>query len=72
MRDPVTSEEWQFIVDACQFLLCLGESQAYGLIDGVPAIDEARCRDLLERGAKLGYTPAPMHELLDRFTTFKK
>lgn len=55
--DPVTPEEWQTVVNAAQFLLELDSARQYGLIEGGPSINVARCERMLARGRKLGYEP---------------
>jgi hypothetical protein len=59
MSDPETREEWQAAVDAAHACLSLDAARQYGLIDGGPKIDAARCLEILDRGKALGITPAP-------------
>jgi hypothetical protein len=62
-RDPQTPEEWREAVDAAAFMRAIYDCYLYGLLTG-PEINAARCDELLERGAKLGYRPRPIRELM--------
>lgn len=64
-RDPETPEQWQYVVDQAHALLALDSAQQYGLVRSNVAVQVDRCRELLARGAELGYTPAP--DAIDRF-----
>ena len=66
-RDPLTSPEWQEAVDSAAFFRALEDSKMYGLIQGGPIVNLRRCNELLERGAELGYRPAPLNDLIDRY-----
>jgi hypothetical protein len=49
-RDPKTPEEWQTAVDSASALRLIADCRMYGLIDGGPSIDVARCDEIVERG----------------------
>lgn len=61
MTDPLTPKEWQEAVDAAAALRALADCVMYGLIEGGPKIDVARCDDILERGRKRGVRPSQSH-----------
>lgn len=65
--DPETPGEWQEAVNMAKFLLALDDCRMYGLIEGGPEINRDRAIDLLERGKKLGYDPAPLDQLTKKF-----
>jgi hypothetical protein len=65
-HDPETPGEWQEAIDAAEFFLAVDSAEKYGLITG-PAVKLERALELLERGRALGYTPAPMAELIRRY-----
>ncbi len=67
MKDPETAEEWQDAVDGAAFFLAMDSCKKYGLISGGPGINVERCAELLRRGEELGYHPAPMEALCERF-----
>jgi len=54
----VTPQEWQEAVNAACLMRNVADCMMYGLLTG-PAVDVARCDDLLERGAALGIHPEP-------------
>lgn len=56
-QDPQTPEEWQIAVDTAEILLMLDAAKTYGLVEGGPIVDMARCHELLQRGAALGIRP---------------
>lgn len=58
-RDPRTREEWQAAVDAAHACLCLDSARQYGLVTGGPAVDAARCAEILGRGKAMGIVPSP-------------
>jgi hypothetical protein len=60
---PETPAEWQEAVNAAEFMLLLDSARQYGLVSGGPEGDLERCRDMLKRGADLGYTPTVVTEL---------
>jgi hypothetical protein len=66
-QSPSTPTEWQEAVDLAEFLLLLDSAKQYGLIEGGPAINTARCADLLECGRGKGYIPAQHQVLLKRY-----
>jgi hypothetical protein len=55
---PQSTEDWQTAVDAAHVMLTLDSMKQYGLIDGGPKTDLARCRAFLSLGSALGYAPA--------------
>ena len=57
MRDPKTLEEWQEAADAANFLLELESCRMFGLIEGGPEVNLARCESILNRAAKRGIAP---------------
>jgi hypothetical protein len=63
-RDPKTPEEWQEAVDVAAGVRAIADCKMYGLIEGGPEIDIARCDDILARGRRRGITPSrPVTEL---------
>jgi hypothetical protein len=62
VRDPQTPAEWQAAVNGAAFLLSLDAARQYGLVTGGPVINMDRCVAMLDRGRRLGYTPAPDKE----------
>lgn len=63
-RDPKTPEEWQEAVNLATGLRALADCKMYGLLEGGPGVDVARCDDIVERGLALGVVPsAPAAEL---------
>jgi hypothetical protein len=67
--EPETPEQWQWAVDAAHCLMLIESAKAYGLVTGGPTTKEARCIDILERGAALGYTPKDDPDLLKAILT---
>jgi hypothetical protein len=57
-HDPHTSAEWQEAVDAAAGLRMIAACKMYGLLDGGPEIDVARCDKLLKAGAARGVRPS--------------
>jgi hypothetical protein len=57
VRDPEGPVEWQQAVDAAHWWLRFDAARQYGLVDGGPAVDVDRCRDILALGAAGGYQP---------------
>lgn len=57
-RDPQTSDEWQQAVDAAHALLLIHSARSYGLIEGAPKINTARCEAILKLGRDRGHHPA--------------
>lgn len=58
-RDPETPEEWQTAVDAAHAAMLLWSArEEHGIVEGGPGVKVERCKDLLERGQALGYTPS--------------
>lgn len=57
MNDPRTIAEWQVAVDGAEALLGLDAARQYGLVTGGPKCNAARCREILDRGAKIGVKP---------------
>lgn len=53
-RDPQTPKEWHEAVLAAEVMLLLDSAERYGLITG-PAVDVARCTEIIKRGRTLGY-----------------
>lgn len=49
-RDPETPDEWQEAVNAAEAMLELESAKLYGLITGGPAIDVARCEQIMQAG----------------------
>jgi hypothetical protein len=54
MRHPQTVAEWQEAVDAAAACRMIADCKMYGLIEGGPGIDVARCDEILERGKQKG------------------
>lgn len=57
-RDPQTPEQWREAVDAAAASRMIADCKMYGLLEGGPEIDVARCDSLLERGAARGVRPS--------------
>ena len=55
---PRTAEQWQIAVDGAQACLYIDSVRQYGLIEGGPEVNVAKCEDLLARGKARGFTPA--------------
>jgi hypothetical protein len=64
--DPRTEEDWQAAVDCAAGALALDAARQYGLVTGGPAVDVARCEELLDRGRRRGIDPR--HDAVERFT----
>lgn len=63
-RKPRTAREWQDAVDAAAAARTIADCKMYGLLEGGPVIDVARCDEILERGRRRGVTPSrPVEEL---------
>jgi hypothetical protein len=62
-RDPATPEQWQVVVNLAQACLLLDDSRLYGLIQGGPDIDRARCLDILARGKAQGWVPRSLNDI---------
>lgn len=58
MSDPKTPEQWQQAVDLAAAARVLADCKMYGLIEGGPVIDVARCDEILDVGARLGVRPS--------------
>jgi hypothetical protein len=56
--DPQTRAEWQDAVDGAAGLRAIADCKMYGLIDGGPVINLARCDQILERGKAKGIEPS--------------
>lgn len=67
VKEPVTPQEWQLCVDAAEFFLAVDSCRQYGLLTGGPGVNVERCVGILERGKALGYKPAPMTQLCEKF-----
>jgi hypothetical protein len=57
-RDPQSPDEWQDAVDAADLLLLLDACRQYGLVEGGPEVNIARCNELLAEGAERGIFPS--------------
>lgn len=57
--DPSTPAEWQEAVNGAHVLRMIADCVMYGLIETDMQIDVARCDEILDQGAKLGYRPEP-------------
>ncbi len=65
MKDPVTREEWQEVMDAATGAMSLRSARLYGLVQGGPVVDVRRCEELLRRGRDLGHAARP--DAIERF-----
>jgi hypothetical protein len=63
-QNPETAEEWQEAVNGAQFYLGVDSCRQYGLLKGGPQINVGRCIQILRRGRRKGYLPAPFEELV--------
>ncbi len=66
-HDPQTPVEWQEAVDVAHMLLTIDSARQYGLIKGGPAVNVDRCAEIIKRGAALGFVPAPIDQLAQRY-----
>ena len=67
MQKPQTPQEWQEVVDVADFLLTLYSCHFYGLLDRIPIVNVKACEDVLAQGRSLGYLPAPISELVEKY-----
>lgn len=51
-KEPKTDAEWQEAVNLADMHLKILDAKMYGLIEGGPEINQARCLDVLARGRK--------------------
>lgn len=58
MIDPQTDMEWQEAVNLADMHLKIHDAKLYGLIEGGPEIDQARCIEVLGRGHARGISPS--------------
>jgi hypothetical protein len=49
-KEPKTEEEWQGAVDLADMHLKILDAKMYGIVEGGPEIDQARCLEVLARG----------------------
>jgi hypothetical protein len=64
MTEPRTPEQWQHAVDLAAAARRIEDCRMFGLIEGGPRFDVARCDDILERGKAMGIVPSlPAEEL---------
>lgn len=66
-QDPQTPEEWQSAVDAAQIALTIDAARAYGLVEGGPVVNVARCEAVLKQGAARGLLPDVTDEKIRDF-----
>lgn len=65
MKDPTTQAEWQRAVDAAAGLRAVADCKMYGLLEGGPEINTARCDQIIELGAAQHIHPSrPIKELV--------
>jgi len=64
LKEPHTPAEWQEALDAASFFLALDSARQYGLVQGGPVVDTARCLQLLEHGRVQGFKPRELAEIL--------
>lgn len=57
MSDPQTDTEWQEAVNLADMHLKIHDAKLYGLIEGGPDIDQARCLEVRDRGQARGVSP---------------
>lgn len=69
MKNPKTEAEWLEAVNAAAFFLLLNDCKLYGLIEGGPQVDVARCEEILEQGRNRKFPVLPMEpaELVKRY-----
>lgn len=71
-KEPKTEAEWQEVVDLADMHLKLFDAKLYGLVEGGPEIDQARCLDMLGRGRARGtfpkWTDADLQQLMAEYT----
>jgi hypothetical protein len=64
MKQPKTGSEWQEAVDAAAACRAVADCKLYGLLEGGPVVNVARCDEILERGRARGVFPSrPVPEL---------
>lgn len=56
-KEPKTDTEWQEAVNLADMHLKIHDAKLYGLVEGGPEIDQARCLDVLARGRSRGTFP---------------
>lgn len=56
--DPKTPAEWQEAVDAAAACRAIADCKMYGLLEGGPEINVARCDEILGRGRRRGVHPS--------------
>ena len=56
-KNPKTPEEWQRAVDGAAAVRQIADMKMYGLAEGGPEINIARCDELLEWGRTRGHLP---------------
>lgn len=62
---PRTRRQLQVACNAAAGALALESCRLYGLLEGGPGVDVARCEEVLARAAARGIRPAP--DAVDRF-----
>jgi hypothetical protein len=58
VSEPKTQVEWQRAVDAAAGLRAVADCKMYGLLEGGPEINVARCDQILELGAAIQVYPS--------------
>jgi hypothetical protein len=51
-KEPKTDTQWQEAVSLADMHLKIFDAKLYGLVEGGPEIDQARCLDILSGGRK--------------------
>ena len=65
-RTPQTRDEWQVAADCAHACLCLDSARLYGLVEGGPQVDVARCQFILDV-AKVQHGITPRPDAVERF-----
>lgn len=63
-QNPRTADEWREAVDGAHMLLLIDSAVLYGLIETDLQINVRRAGEVLDEGARRGYTPRPTDELI--------
>lgn len=64
-RQPMSRQEWQEAADAADACLALEAARQYGLVTGGPAVNVARCEEILVM-ARDGHGIRPRPDAIER------
>lgn len=57
IQHPITREDWRHAATLAETMLDIDCAQRYGLMAGGPAVDVARCTDIVRQARRLGIVP---------------